>query len=308
MKNIHLIKSNSFNLTNNLINELTKDYVDIEKYDLDETEISNIITDSSYYGLFNNKKAIIINNVKYFGGKFLYEDETSLLLDYLNNLDDSYLIIFICNEISSSKKITKDILELGAVIDDLTDMSDKDIQDFINNYLKEKGVTADKESINRLLYKVNDNLDLFITEINKISIIKNKITIDDIDLYSNYNREEEGFEFNNALLAKDYKKAFEELDKLIDNKIDIIPLVGLLAKSYLILYIVKECMDNNISDEDICKYSGITSGRLFYNKKNAKIYTKDEIMNLIIDLSNVDKKIKTGSDPVYTLKEFLLNI
>ena len=84
MKNIYLIKSDSFFLLNNKIKELTKDIKDISKFDLDEVEIKDIINDGSYYSLFNENKAIIISNTKYFGGKFLYEEETSVLFDYLS--------------------------------------------------------------------------------------------------------------------------------------------------------------------------------------------------------------------------------
>ena len=46
MKNIHLIKSNSFNLADNLINELTECYTDINKFDLDIVELNDVHTTS----------------------------------------------------------------------------------------------------------------------------------------------------------------------------------------------------------------------------------------------------------------------
>ncbi len=308
MKNIHLIKSDYFSLTNSLIDELLTDYQDINKYDLDEVEINDVINDSSYYGLFNDKKAIIINNVKYFGGKFLYEEETSLLYDYLSNVDDNYIIIFICNDISDKKEFTTKVVNLGATIHDLSSLSEDELYEFINKYLDNHNIKMEKNSISYLLSRVDNNLDIFISEVDKMSIITNNITDDTIDVYSSYNKDDDAMEFKNAITAKNFDKGFTELDKLLKSKDDVISLVGLLANNYALMYIVKDCMDNNLSDDDICKLNNIKSGRLYYLKKDLRIYTKDELKDIIIGLSEVDKKIKTGSDPVYVFKEFLLNI
>ena len=86
MKNIYLIKSDSYFLLNNKIDELTKDIEDVQKIDLDEQSINDVINDASYYSLFNDKKAVIITNTKYFGGKFLYEEDIDILLNYLSNI------------------------------------------------------------------------------------------------------------------------------------------------------------------------------------------------------------------------------
>ena len=309
MSNIHLIKSNSYHLTDLFINDLIKDYKDISKYDLEEIELNDIITDASYYGLFNEGKAIIINNVKYFSGKFLYEDEMNTLCDYLSKIDSKDIIVFVCNDITSTKENTKRVLSIGGEINDLTKLSDEEIDKIINDYLTDNKIKVDKNSLDVLYKRVNNNIDILFSELNKISLVSKNITIDDINKYCSYNFEDVTFDFSNAVISKDFNNVFELLDKLIDAGVEVPSIVGLLASNYSLIYLVKDCLNHNISDEEILNITKMkSSGRLYHLKKNSRIYTLDELKDIIIGLASVDLKIKTGSNPVYILKEFLLSI
>jgi DNA polymerase III delta subunit len=201
MKNIHLIKSNSFNLADNLINELTEGYTDINKFDLDIVELNDVINDASYYGLFNDKKAVIISNTKYFGGRFLYEEECELLYNFLSNLDDNIIVIFICNELAKDKDITKKVISLGATIHNLDNLKEAELKEHINSYLKNNNIKMDDKVITEFLNRVEGNIDLFINEINKISIITKTITIDEINKYSSYRNTDVTFDFVGSIVS-----------------------------------------------------------------------------------------------------------
>ena len=308
MKNIYLIKSDSYFLLNNKINELTEGIEDITKIDLDEATINDVINDASYHSLFGDKKAVVITNTKYFGGKFLYEEDMEVLFNYLSNLDDKTVLLFICNEIAKSKESTKKVLSLGGQIIDLTSLSEEELDQAIDKYLSDNNIRVDKKDRTVLFNRVGNNVDLLLNELLKISIISKNITMDDIDEYSAYNEEDVTFDFSNAVVAKDFNKAFDLLDKLLDKGVDPIILVGLLASSYETLYIIKEMLAKGLNDDQMIELTGFKSGRVYVNKKNSRIYTLEELRDIIIGLCIVDKKIKTGSNPVYVFKEFLLSI
>ena len=308
MKNIYLIKSDSFFLLNNKISELTQGIEDITKIDLDDSLISDVINDASYHSLFDDKKAVVIINTKYFGGKFLYEEDMELLFNYLTNLDDKTILIFVCNEIVKTKESTKKILSLGGQIIDLTSLSEEELDQSINKYLSDNNIRIDKKDRDVLLHRVGNNVDLLLNELLKISLVSKNITSKEIDEYSAYNEEDVTFDFSNAVVSKDFNKAFDLLDKLLAKGVDPIILVGLLASSYETLYIIKEMLAKGLTDDQMIELTGFKSGRVYVNKKNSRIYTLEELRDIILGLCLVDKKIKTGSNPVYVFKEFLLNI
>ena len=108
MKNIYLICLSSFRILNEKIKELSKDFDEVVNLNLNEVDISDVITESSYQGLFGGSKLVIVKNTKYFGGKFLYEEDMERLLNYLKT-SDNYNIIFLCDELAVSKENTKKI-------------------------------------------------------------------------------------------------------------------------------------------------------------------------------------------------------
>ena len=308
MKNIYLIKSDSYFLLNNKIEELTKDIEDVQKIDLDEQSITDVINDASYYSLFNDKKAVIITNTKYFGGKFLYEEDMDVLLNYLSNIDENTVLIFVCNEIAKTKDSTSKVLSLGGQIIDLTKLSPEELDEFINKFLSNNNIMINKKDLDDLFRRVGNNVDLLLNEIIKISIVTKNITSKEIQEYSSYNEEDVTFDFSNAIISKDFKNGFELLDILLLKGVDPVILVGLLASSYTTLYTIKSMVQDGLSDDKIIELTGFKSGRVYINKKNSRIYTLEELRDIIIGLCMVDKKIKTGSNPVYVFKEFLLNI
>ena len=308
MGSIYLIKSNSYYLLNNKIKDLLNGVEDITKINLKEVELKDIIDDLLYTSLFEDKKAIIFDNTDYFGSKFLYEDDMELLKKYLSNLNENITVIFICNEISKSKSNTKDIIQLGAEIIDLTSIKDEEIFEVIDKYLADNKIKMDSNAIKRLYELVDMNIDLFLNEVEKISIVESNITNDVIDIYSSYKGSTSIYDFSNAILAKNFKDGFDVLDKLLDDNVEIPVLVGLLSSGYTSIYLVKDALINKLTDDEIIKMLEISKGALYYKKKNANIYTLDELKDIICNLSEVDKKTKTGSNPVYVFKEFLLSI
>ena len=72
---------------------------------------------------------------------------------------------------------------------------------------------------------------------------------------------------------------------------------------------VKSALNDGLSDEEIAKLFGYTNPkRVGVLKRNGKIYTLDQLKDIIISLSELDLKIKSGYNQVYAIKEFLLNL
>ena len=79
MANLYIIKSPSYRLLNEEIKKIAGEDANITYFSLNEVSIYDCIDDASYFGLFEEKRVIVIKDVKYFGGKFAYEEETEAL-------------------------------------------------------------------------------------------------------------------------------------------------------------------------------------------------------------------------------------
>lgn len=307
---VYLIKSISYRLLNMKIKELCEGYDNITTFSLLDTSIFDCIDDASYYGLFAGKRALVIKDTTYFGGKSSYEKESNAIIKFLtDNAQDDSVIIFVCDEILKSKDLTKKAISLGAEVIDLSVIDDVKFQEVSNEYLDALHLKIDKDAYQLLKNNCLSNIDLFIQEIDKLSNLGDHITKDMVEScgFKNYN--DSNFDFSNAVVAKNFKVAFAVMDRLLFSGVKVNDLVGLLANSYINMYMVKDCYNHHLTDAEICKRLGYSNPyRLNAVSRNAKIYTLDEIRDIIISLCDLDQKIKTGFDPVYGLKEFLINL
>lgn len=309
MKKIYLITCQSYHVLNNKINKITNGNTNITTFSLNNVSIYDCIDDASYFGLFEDDRVIIIKDVKYYGGKFLYEEESAAIIKFLSNLDEYTTVIFVCDEIKKAKDLTKKVVALGAEIIDLSTIDDATFNELLNEHIKENGLNVEEKAKSLIIKNCLNNLDIAIQEIDKLSLVDKIITESIVNTYGSVEENLDTFEFSNAVVAKNFDKAFELLDKLLAGGVDAYSIVGLLASSFVNMYMVKDAMNHNLSDEEIAKKFGYSStGRVYVMKKNGKIYTQDQLKEVILALSDLDIKIKTGYNPVYGIKEFLLNL
>lgn len=306
---IYLLKSSSYRILNNEIAKITKDIDNITTFSLNDVSIKDCLDDASYYGLFAEKRCLIIKDTKYFGGKFAYEEESNLLYNFLSSKLEDLIMIFICDDIKKTKDLTKKVIALGAKVIDVSDVSEESMRELINNYCQDQEIKLDPKSYDLILKNSVNNLDIMIQEIDKLSLVDKHITVDIVNTYGSKEVDDETFNFSNAVVAKQFAKSFELLDILLKNGVEPSALIGLLSSSFSNMYMVRDAVSHQLSDEEIAKalgYSG--TGRVYVMKKNSKIYTLDQLKEILLDLCALDIKIKTGYDPVYGIKEFLLNL
>ncbi len=306
---VTIIKSSSYRLLNKTIEEICKEVTSRTTFSLNEVSINDVIDDASYFGLFDERRAIIVKDVKLFGGKFAYEEESRALLQFLQNVKDDTIFIFVCDDIKKTKDLTKKVIDLGAKVIDISSIDDVKFNELVAHYTEEEGVLLDEKARDAIKKNVLSNIDMAIQEIDKISLVDKHITVDLVTKYGSHEDDDETFAFSNAVIAKDFKSAFDLVDVLIKQGIEVNALVGILASSFSNMYMVKDALSHGMDDETIAKtlgYSG--TGRVYVMKKNSRIYTLDQLKDILLSLSELDKKIKTGANPVYGLKEFLLDL
>ena len=316
---VYVIKSSSYRLLNSKIQELTKDIGEKKYFNLDSDELEDVIVDASYVGLFNDSRAIIVREVNYFGGKNKYEDQVNSIIKLIENLDPTITLILVCNNLLKTKESTKRLLSLNVEYIDMFNNFELE-KEYINNYIEENNLKVDSKAMDKLNTNTCNNIDLLLNELDKLSIITKEITFRVVTDYSStyiipkdnldemdYN--DVSFKFVDALINKKFKDAFAYFDKVVERGDDMYSLIGLLNSQFSNVYMVKEALSHGMSDEDIMNEFGYKKiGRVFIMKKNGNIYSLDELRDIIVNLSDIDLKIKLGADPINSLKEFILSI
>ena len=186
----------------NIIKDNNIDHFSINKYDLTNNLLTEIINDASSMSLFADKKIVIVNNAYIFTGlnKKYIDQDLKILENYLNNINTNTILIFVVNEskIDERKKIVKLIDKSGNIIEHNTIDNITMVKDLLCDY------KMSNDDIKYLLERVGDDFILFLkTAIEKIKIYKNSdknITKEDIDLLTVKSLEINNFKLIDAII------------------------------------------------------------------------------------------------------------
>ena len=296
--NTYLININSNRLIEEEINKIINGKNNIININYDESSIDNVLDECAYFSLLNEEKIVIVKNFK-------INSSSKLLEKYLDNPNLNTKLILIVDSIDKRSGIYKKIKSKGTIIE-IGELSSNDLIKKINNYCKSKNIIIDYMAVNKLIEYNLNNYDLILNEIDKISIISNKIDEKIIEEYSFKLNGEDTFGLCDAITSKNYKNIKELLDKFILEKMEVIPLIALLAGQYRIIYAVLEL---NKSNESIATILNIHPYRVKLARDKSYLYTKKELEKILLLLCELDKNLKSLNINQYTLlKEFLIKL
>lgn len=297
--NTYLISIFSLRLTYDEVEKITAGKSNIIRINYDESNIDNVLDECSYFSLLNEEKIVIVNNFK-------IDANSKPLEKYLKNPNPATKLILITNSIDKRSTIYKLIKEKGTIIE-INELKPSELTSKINSYAKKEGVMIDYLAVNKLIdYNLN-NYDLILSEIDKLKLIKNKITKEDIIDYGSKIIGEENFALCDAITTKNKEETSKLLNDFIQNKEEVTPFIALLASSYRIILAVKSL--SHKSNETIAKELNIHPYRVKLARDKASLYTLTELYNIIISLTDLDYKIKSMNvDNYMLLKIFLINI
>lgn len=306
----YLIESSDFlsfqNEKDKLIKEKGFSSSLINTYDLEEVELEDALEDLDTYGLLSDKKVIVltnIENIKYDENK----KDLDHLIKYINNPNpDNLLIIY-----SHGNNTLKTIKELKKVCKNIE--VNISIKDYIKNTFKDYKI--DFKAINMLEEYCLNDFTKVVSECSKLKNFKmddKTITCEDIDILVNKklgDPRDLTFAFSRSLAEKNKKDSLEKYRELLEYNIEPLSIIGLLASQIRIIYQVKILEEKAMKDKEIAEVLGEKEFRIKKTRELTRLYSKNELLKLMQDLSNMDYRLKTEDiDGNNLIELFILNI
>lgn len=309
MNNNYLIEGSDYISINNKISEIIKknNFSDasISKYDLSEDLLEEVIEDLNTYGLFSDKKIVIINNFDKMDPDINRVEE---LLKYVENSSSLNLLFVVSDKYDDRKKIIKDLKKKMEFI-----KVSSDPMEFTKNCLK--GYKVEDGVITLLVNNTLGDISRLYNECNKLKIYKindkyiSKEDVLELAVKKLGDSTDITFQFSRSLAEKDKKKALSLYQELLDYQIEALSIIGLLASQFRIMFQVKVLEEENMRNDEIAKTLNEKSYRITKTRELTRYYSKRELLDLMIKLEDIDLKIKTTSVDANTLVQlFILNI
>lgn len=312
MNNVYLIYGNDYSIIKREIDNIKKDVSDVVKYDLSVNKIDELLDDASCISILDDKKVLIGENAL-----FLTTNTNNVNhdLDYLSNYlndtshDNIVILTVITDKLDERKKIVKLIKQTSRVINKSM-IDDKNLPNFIIDEFKLKGYTIDFKTANYFVDYVGKNVDVLISEIEKMIIYKEDdklITIKDINDISCKGFKDNVFDLTDGIMKRDFRKVFECYKDLIILGEEPIKIISLLASQFLLTYQVKLLNSDGKSSKEIADVLKVHPYRVKLALETD--YLIYELESVLKKLHELDYNIKSGKiDKKVGLENFLLNI
>lgn len=311
MNNYLLEGSDHLTITNIISKIITTEKfnsIPINNYDMDSVLLDNALEDLDTYGFFQDKKVIVISN---FDNLKVDDNLDSIehLFKYLKSPSKDNLLFIVCNKIDDRKKVYKDLKKIMSY-----QKIDIDAESFIKEQLASYKLEA---GVIRLISDLCQNdISKIYNECLKLKCFKiddKVITKDDVNSLvtkklSQLN--ELSFSLIRLMAEKDKRGALRTYNELLEYQFEPLSIIGLLESQFRLMYQIKVLSKDGLNNDEIAKKLGEKSSyRIKKVREVTKFYSKREILDIFIKLSDIDFKIKTSiADPVFLLQLFILNM
>lgn len=308
---IYVFLGQEINLINKKVDQIIKssEIQNIIKYDFDNTKLIDIINESNYIDLFNEKKLIIVNNFSF--KKLKEKDEKELSL-YINNQNDNIIILKCIDESLDNRKTLIKELNEKCKVEKVEKLNYLTLEPFLTDIFKENNKDIKPYQIKKIMFLSQYNADYAVKEVEKLLLYKindKVITDEDIDLVISKNPEKEIYRLSDAVIKKDLKEIFNSYKIVLDLGIKPEQIIETLASQIRLLYQIKILQGQMSPKEMIYKLAG---GKDFIINKaiqNIKIHSEKDLLDLLYKLSETDIKLKSMNiNKEKILEEFFLNL
>lgn len=279
-------------------------------YDLNIDALKDIVDDALTISLFDNKKAIIVDNAYLFTGTTIKkdkEDNIDDLLNYFDHLNPECILIFVIHseKLDERKKIVKKLHSIATIksFNKVTNPAD-----IIKEWLKDYKIEFSTMTL--LIDRVGTDLGILEQEVEKIKTYKddNKvITKEDVLKLTSKNIDIDIFELINKIVEKDTEKAIEIYYEMLKRNEEPIKILIILANQFRIMYQAKELYSRGYSGNDIAKLLDIHPYRIKLALEKNYQYSSKKLLSYLSSLADLDYSIKVGNvDAALGLELFIL--
>jgi DNA polymerase-3 subunit delta len=195
-------------------------------------------------------------------GKLREADEEALKR-YLENPVATSVVVFGAADLDKRRTLAKALLDRCTVIE-CHAISDADARRWAKDYLRSQKVSAVEPLLGEIVALVGTDIQTLQSELDKLvtaALDTKRVTQETVDSLIGRSRELSNFALTDHLIARNRKKALEVLYRLLQDGVEPLLLIGLIAGNYHRLAVAKDILKRR-GRQDVFKVI-----RMPYNKQ-----------------------------------------
>ncbi len=301
----YLVEWAALSLVKKYINPAALSF-DFTKIDDENARIDEVLTSCETFPMFSEKRIVWLKNhalLKSANPKGFSASDKEALLNYAGNPSEETLLILSTEGEGEKNDLFKELkkkcrtydfdkldrLQLGAFAEKRFRASGLAIKRDVLRYLIDETGYFNRESEYRIFNLEND--------IKKIIAHSDGTEIRPEDISSALNADMDTFVFNFLDAAANKKKdaAFTIMHNMLSNGSDVFAITGMLINQFELLLEVKEFKEDAMPQAEIVKIMKIHEFRVKKAMQTADRFTKSKLREILSQLYEIDRNIKTGT-------------
>ncbi|HVG39158.1 MAG TPA: DNA polymerase III subunit delta [Pyrinomonadaceae bacterium] len=226
----------------------------------------------------------------------LREADEDALLRYVVHPVPSTVMILVADDLDKRRKLSKTLLERCAAIE-FAPLSDQELIAWAKSRLKELKIEADERTLHQIVALVGSDVRQLTVELEKLAtaaLPENRLTMEMVDSLVNRSRELSNFELTDHLIARDRPRSLRTLARLLDDGVEPLMLLGLIAGNFHRLTLVKEMMAGGSSREEVFRVAGLPYSKREEFLATARRTSADHLAGALRRIAAADLAIKTS--------------
>lgn len=284
---------------------MPEDPMSIEKYDMREVSIVDVLMDASQVSLFGNDDKFIVLNDCYFLGseRALNDKEMEFVTEFINNKENTTTVVFRHTKLDKRKKLVKSLIKSAEVFEG------KPInypQKWINERAKGYGINLNNEAVDKMVVELGTDLYLLDNELKKIHNrfpAERIISADMLNDVLSRTLESDVFKLLDRIMYRQ-PSAIDLLGDLLMTGNEPIQVLLLIARQ---LRMIEQIKIAEITKKSVQQFLTVHPYALQKAKEQAQEYSLSDIQKKMEQVAELDLKMKRGQvDKVIALETLIL--
>ncbi len=274
--------------------QIKKDYGDFEYLSFNSSD-SDFRLDQVYesvmtLSLFGERKLVVffIDN-----DKDLAKLDEAMLFELLQTKQFEINLVFVMDKKPLAKTKVRKIIDTHTKVHDIKKASGDEVGRFVKERMQHYNVQMDNMAQRLFIQRIQNDLVRAEVELQKLSVLDGVVTLSHVESLVSQSFDDAQFALSNALMDRNLKEAFAVYHRLLENKMDPLALLGMVASSLRGVYQVMVLAGEGFQAQSIADISGMSIGQVRFVQRSQRRNPK-EVLNLLNELADLDQKAKLG--------------
>ena len=254
-----------------------------------DIEVNKIIGFADTLPFFAERRVVLVEN----SGLFKSANE---LADYLPNMPDTTVMVFVENEIDKRNKLYKAVSKLG-VVSEMNGMDERSLKVWIASRLKSDGKKITEQTVDYFLNKTGADMETINSELEKLicyALDKEVITNAEVDQVVTVQITGQIFAMIDAIGSKKQHIALQLYYDLLALKEKPMTILYLITRHFNILLQVKELSALHYDNGSIAKKVGVPPFAVGKYLAQGRNFTNELLMQALQTSVDIEEQVKTG--------------